>query len=134
MTQCRTPGFKLSTGEKLQIKAAFADLLDKGILTKDVSRTARWLGSRLVYLLAHALILNALVRGCRNWDSIIQGALSMSLLVSTGGRSGDIARSQCYTSVEYVKWEDVAVKLALDEHGIEVLVCDISLRYTKGNK
>ncbi|KAK1920452.1 hypothetical protein P3342_002752 [Pyrenophora teres f. teres] len=133
-TQGRFPEFKLKLGEASRIKAVFSDLLSKGVITKDVSRTGQWLGSRIVYMLARALMQNALSQGCRSWDFVIQGALYLGLMVSTGSRVGDITRSDGLVGNKCVKYGDVEIQVKTDEAGNEDLVAVISLRYTKGKK
>ncbi|KAE8869679.1 hypothetical protein PTNB29_00023 [Pyrenophora teres f. teres] len=133
-TQDRFPEFKLKLGEASRIKAVFSDLLSKGVITKDVSRTGQWLGSRIVYMLARALMQNALSQGCRSWDFVIQGALYLGLMVSTGSRVGDITRSDGLVGNKCVKYGDVEIQVKTDEAGNEDLVAVISLRYTKGKK
>ncbi|KAH3949456.1 hypothetical protein HBI24_049340 [Parastagonospora nodorum] len=133
-TSARHPSFKLTSGEGIQIKAAMYDLLEKGILTKDRTRTALWVGSRLVLMMGQAVITEGLHNGCRNWDSVIQEVLFMSLAISTGSRSGDIARTGMFTGQEYLKWGDIAIQFAPGSAGLEGLVCDISFRYVKGQK
>jgi hypothetical protein len=128
------PKFKLANGEAARIKAVIGDLLEQGILTKDISRELQWLGSQMVFLLARASIEDALTAGCRNWDYVLQGALAMSLLTATGGRSGDIARTGSHALIACLKYSDVSIMVVTRDDEKEALECVVSLRYTKGNK
>jgi hypothetical protein len=133
-TQSIHPDFRLKAGEATRIKAVFSELLQQDVITKDASRASRWLGSRLIFLMTTTWIQNASVNGCMDWDFVLQGALAMSLLVSTAGRSGDIARTGSFKGVEYAKYGDFKVKVVTDKTGIEVLECLVELKYTKGKK
>jgi hypothetical protein len=131
--QIRYPDFKLKTGEVKQITAVFDQLIAQGVLTKDLSRELNWLGSRLIFFLARAVVENAITAGCRNWDAVLQGLLSMSLLASTGSRAGDIARTFSHSEVACLKYEDVTIKL-IEKDGTEIVQMVVALKYTKGNK
>ena len=133
-TQAAHPEFKIKPGEATQIKAAFGEMLEQGHITKDESREKKWMSGRLVLFIATAWLRDAAMNGCRNWDFVLQGALSMALMVSTGARSGDLAQSSCFKGREYAKWGDFTVRLVTDQAGFEALDCLVELRYTKGNK
>jgi hypothetical protein len=132
--QVKFPDFRLKPGEAKGITAVFDELVAEGVLTKDVSRELNWLGSQVVLLLGRAAAENAITAGCRNWDYVIQGLLSISLLASTGTRSGDIARTFMHSEVACLKYEDVTIKLVKDKAGAEMMQMVIALRYTKGHK
>ncbi|CAN9090859.1 unnamed protein product [Alternaria alternata] len=128
------PDFRVKSGEAAQIKAVLADLLNKNVITKDRGREARWISSRLVFLITTAYIQNAADHGCRTWDYVLQGALGLSLMLATGGRSGDLAKSVGWKGDQFAKYRDFAVTLVEDEAGNEVFECVAALRYTKGYK
>ncbi|KAH5740176.1 hypothetical protein HBI18_048610 [Parastagonospora nodorum] len=127
-------GFKLLAGESSQIKAVFQDLLERGTLTKDAYRTGMWIGSRMVFLMTKALVEDAINHGCSSWDYVLQGALSLSLMVGTGARSGDLGRSAGYKSGQCLTWGDITIKVDKKSKGIEDLECLMRLRYIKGKK
>ena len=127
-------GFGLLAGESSQIKAVLLDLLEQGILTKDETRTAMWIGSRMVFLMTKALFEDAIKNGCKGWDCVLQSALSLSLMVGTGGRSGDLGRTAGYTAGECLKWGDITMKVGKNSKHLEDLHCLVRLRYVKGRK
>jgi hypothetical protein len=128
------PDFRIKSGEAAQIKAVFTDLLNKNVITKDRWRESRWMSSRLVFLITTAYIQNAADHGCRTWDYVLQGALGLSLMLATGGRSGDVAKTNGWKGHQFAKYSDFTVTLVEDEAGNEVFECVAALRYTKGHK
>lgn len=131
------PEFKLSAHELTRIDTVIDTVIDtlskEGKLLRGTWRKREWVGIALVEKLTRAFLQAAIDRGCLSWDVILCKVLSIVLMSALACRSGDIALTQGYTN-EYLRWEDVQLKLGKGGDTIDDLEADVTLRSEKGKK
>lgn len=62
------------------------------LVTRGPTRETQWLSSQVVARLALAIFQDAIVERGYDWCSVINSALSISLVFALGCRVGDVAR------------------------------------------
>jgi hypothetical protein len=84
--------------------------------------------------MARAFIDDAIVNGCRSWDIKILKLLGVVLQCACASRSGDIARSEGYTGLECLLYEDITLALSPGGSTVQDLRGEVVLKYEKAHK
>ena len=127
------PDFKMNKSERRRLRSIMNVHLHEGRLTRDPIHEKQWLGALLVHRVTTAYAQDALANGTFNWDTVLLRILSVVLQSVLGCRAGDLARSQHYKGLEYMRFEHIQMKLVQFE-GKEIIQAQIVLRYAKGSK
>jgi hypothetical protein len=128
------PKFTLSPHERMRLRSVFHQFLKDGLITRQPTREAQWVGAFLVRRLLVALLRQALEEGTTNWDKTIQKALSILLIAALSCRNGDITKTQSETHDRpFLCYDDITIKL-VNGVGLENLVASVVIRNEKGKK
>jgi hypothetical protein len=91
----------------------------------------QWLGLVMILKLVRAMVEHSLAQGCLSWDIIIVKILGVVLACACNSRSGDVARSDGYTNMEYLQFQHVELTLRTGGTSAQDLRAKVTLKYTK---
>ncbi|KAL2075417.1 hypothetical protein VTL71DRAFT_360 [Oculimacula yallundae] len=126
--------FSLSAHERARMRSVFHQFLNDGLITRQPSREAQWVGAFLVSRMVGALLRQAFDEGTTDWDKTIQKALSMVLIAALSCRCGDIMKTQSEThDLPFLCYDDITIKL-VDGNDLNNLVATVLIRNEKAKK
>lgn len=127
------PTFNITEHYKLRIEAAVGSLVREGKLTVGNWRKSQWIGFLTLRSLLVSYVKDGLANGVTSWDVRISRWLSIVLQSSADSRAGEVVRSDNYDGEEFMKWEDVEVKLVGGTQ-FEHLQAQATILWEKGSK
>lgn len=106
-------------------------MVTEGVMTRaPVRESKEWIMLDVIEKMSTGLFTYAIERGTYSWDLVVQRALVLCLLASTGARASDVILGEHYTGVEYLAWKDVEIWAS----GPSSFSAKVTLRYQKGHK
>ncbi|KAK9780266.1 putative C2H2-type domain-containing protein [Seiridium cardinale] len=130
----RFKDFDLAKHDIMRFRSALNEMVDNGILTRDVTRERMWITSDLVQQMASAMLQSSLDGGTLWWDYDIQIVAGLVLQSAMVSRAGDFLRSTRWKGREFLAWKDVKIRLDMLEDDTEKFSMTIALQYSKGQK
>jgi hypothetical protein len=125
--------FTLTAHHTSRIDSVITSLVKAGKLTRGVWREPQWIGFLALRFLLTSYISEGLTDGVLSWDVRVCRWLSMVLQSSADCRAGEVTLSVGYTGEEFLKWEDIEIKLVGGDT-LKHLRARVTLRWEKGSK
>ncbi|KAI3398505.1 hypothetical protein diail_9029 [Diaporthe ilicicola] len=130
-------GFGMTPHDGARFKAFTIQAVKEKRLIKGTWRKRTWIGFVTLSRMIRVFLEHFIQNGAWNFDVVISKCLSVVLIASLGGRSGDVARSDGYSGVEHMKYKDIELYLeaeAGEQPQFRHLRATVTIEYAKGDK